>query len=379
MTQNLLAEADLAPSDKRGRDLIKVLDASSIVAFTDAAGIITDVNDRFCEISKYSRSELLGKNHRMINSGIHSSEFWNTFWKSISTGKIWKGEIRNRAKDGSFYWLFTTVVPLQDKFGNPHQYVSIRHDITEFKKLELENYQSKFEIERLKLGQESGEKFVSMLAHDLRTPLTAAKLSAEIILRQPELSTRISTLASSTVRGIERTENMICHLLDANKIRAGEILPTETIDCDFGKEIRITLEVLRVIYGERFTYNAKGKLTGRWDQLGVRRITENLCSNAIKYGSPKKPISVEVSGDDHQVTLSVCNDGKLLSAEEQKNIFRYMHRSSSASAGSSRGWGIGLAKVREVAESNGGTVQVESTQLTGTKFTVRLPRHVENG
>jgi len=141
---------------KELEDIKLALDQHSIISNTDENGKITYVNDQFCTISKYSQEELIGQDYSIVNSRYHTNEFMRHLWETITSGKVWKGEIKNKAKDGSFYWVDATIVPFMDKQGKPYQYVSIKTVITDRKEREIDLLNK---IEELKLIYEYKEIF----------------------------------------------------------------------------------------------------------------------------------------------------------------------------------------------------------------------------
>lgn len=137
ITERVRNELRLKSSQKETADYRSALDQSLIVSITDQLGKITYANERFCEISKFTFEELVGKDHGIVNSGYHPREYIQELWSTISTGKVWRGELRNKAKDGSYYWLYSTIIPFLNEQGEPYQYLSIRTDITDKKNADL--------------------------------------------------------------------------------------------------------------------------------------------------------------------------------------------------------------------------------------------------
>lgn len=213
ITERKRLERDLNESLKKLADVNFALDESSVLAITNKEGIIEYVNDKFCDISKYSRDELIGQNHRILNSGYHSKEFFQKMWQTIGKGKTWRGEIRNKAKDGTFYWADTTIVPFLNEEGKPYQYISIRTDITERKQAEEALRQSE---ERYRLIAENMTDFICIINKE--GIFTYASPSHEAILEFSYESYKGTHLRDWLHKDeIAPVQNLLTHILKTKK------------------------------------------------------------------------------------------------------------------------------------------------------------------
>jgi diguanylate cyclase (GGDEF)-like protein/PAS domain S-box-containing protein len=174
LDENKISTEKISDLNRELTDIKLALDASTIIAITDHQGTIMSINDKFCELSKYNEEELIGQNHRILNSGHHSKDFFREMWKTIGSGQIWKGEIQNKAKDGSLYWVDTTIVPFLNDKGKPYQYVSIRTDITQRVKMErdLQEAMKKELISTQRELQENQQYYQSLFEHSQDAVIT---------------------------------------------------------------------------------------------------------------------------------------------------------------------------------------------------------------
>lgn len=236
-------------------------------------------------------------------------------------------------------------------------------------KKEIERYVAKLKEERM-----LRERFVSALTHDLRTPLTSAKLNAQILGQRPNDPAAVIAQSKKISKGIDRADRMIQDLLDANRIKAGEELPMQLVEFDLTDVARSTLDELSSVYGKRFVLKTKTPVVGSWSKQDLRRVIENLANNAVKYGDPDREITISIAKElNEKVALTVQNFGNPIPKDEQLTLFKQFRRSTGAQKSGKKGWGIGLTLVRGIVKAHGGEITVESNKNEGTTFRVILP------
>ncbi|MBY0471803.1 PAS domain S-box protein [bacterium] len=349
----------------------RALDQSAIVAITDRKGDIIHVNDKFCEISKYSRTELLGKNHRLINSGHHSREFFVTMWKTISTGKVWEGEIKNRAKDGSFYWVNTTIVPFLDQGGAPYQYVSIRYEITQRKMAED---QLLVYADRLERSNAELQDFASIAAHDLQEPLRKIQTFGDRLGSRwkAALGEEGGDYLNRMLASVTRMRKLIDDLLTYSRVTT-ETLPFESTDLN--KVLRDVLSDLEVRIDQ-----VKGKVHAdtlpslEADPSQMRQLFQNLISNALKFHKVGEPPVIRISStirNDAFCTISFVDNGVGFESKDAVRMFAIFQRLHGKHE--YEGTGVGLAVCRRIVERHGGSIVAKGKVGEGASFEVTLP------
>ena len=365
-----------APNDELS--LLKAaLDASSIVAFTDLNGTITHVNDNFCEISGYSREELVGKNHRLINSGTHSRGFFVELWRTISSGRVWRGEICNRRKDGSLYWVSSVIVPFSHEGPYRSRYVAIRHDISDRKKAEAELSEklarTQFSEKMASLGE-----LAAGIGHELGNPIATIQGRAEmlkiLVEREPDQVVAHALKAADTILNLTRRMDGILRSMRSlardgsqDPLVRQPVRPIIESTIAFGaeryrrREIQVSLE--------------EGPLDLLVDCRDTQliQILVNLINNACDAVQKSSERWVRVAAEpapDHagMVHISVTDSGSGIPQELRERIFQPFFTTKAAGEGT----GLGLNISQKLAHQNGGKIFVDETH-SRTRLVLVLP------
>ncbi|MGD8707252.1 MAG: ATP-binding protein [Nitrosopumilaceae archaeon] len=354
----------------------EALDKSANVLITDTAGSIIYVNDDFCKVSKFSREELLGQNPRIVNSYYHDKQFFKEMWETISDGKTWKGDIKNKAKDGSYYWSKATISPLLGDDGKPEQYIAILTDITNQKILEEKLSDA---LKNVKESELRKEEFSSMMTHELNTPLVPIKGYCEM-LKDIDTFGPLNNDQIDFIGKIESNatllERLISDLLDVQKLdmKKMSFLITEFSLDEFMDELKENNNHLMKNKEIDFTVNCPKNLMLKTDKQRLRQVLDNLIRNSVDFVPSKDgKISVEAKIKENNIIFSVKDNGPGIPKEKQSNIFKKFYQIDTSHTRKHGGTGLGLVICKGIAEGLEGKIWLESEFGKGTSFFICLP------
>ena len=354
------------------------LDQHAIVAITDVEGTITYANDRFCKLSGYSEDELIGQNHRLLNSGDKDQAEWQEMYRVLNSGQVWHDIVRNMAKDGHFYWVDTTIVPFMGKDNKPRSYIAIRTDITESKKSEQALRRSQ---KMDALGQLTGG-----IAHDFNNILNIILGNLELLNKQipddEKARQRVQNIHKSTMRAAELTRQLLSFsrhqaenvtttninqlIKEMGNLIAHSVTPQVEIEWHLANDLWST-EIAPGDFEDsllNLVINARDALSGSgW--LSIETVNTTLDDNYCENNPDIEP------GDYVQLKISDCGEG--MAVEQLEHIFEPFYTTKEQG----KGTGLGLAMVFGFIQRSKGHINVESEQGLGTTFRLYLPRSNE--
>ena len=348
-------------------DYKAAMDAHAIVAVTDTRGIITYANDKFCAISKWPREELLGRDHRIINSGHHPKEFIRDLWDTIRAGKIWRGELKNHARDGSHYWVDTTIVPFLDDQGKPFQYIAIRAEITERKRLEEHNATI---LRDLEAANKELTDFAYIVSHDLKAPLRGMSTLAGWLLS--DYADKLGDEGRNQLQLMKQRVHRLSDLVDGILAysRAGRHRE-KRLAVELDRTARTVIDLLSPPPHIQVAI-ADALPSIEIEAFKAQQLLQNLIGNAIKYmDKPAGRITLDCTREGKLWHFSVADNGPGIDAKYFGKVFQLFQ--TLAPRDKVEGTGVGLALAKRIVEGEGGTIWLESTLGSGATFHFTLP------
>jgi PAS domain S-box-containing protein len=348
------------------------LDQHAIVSITDLDGKITYANARFCEVSGYTHNELVGQNHRMINSGLHPAAFFESMWDTIARGEVWNGEVRNRRKDGTHYWVSATILPLLGIDGLPQQYIGIRTDITANKALEHSLQEAKTNAE---IATSAKSQFLANMSHEIRTPMNAI-LGMLKLLHSTELTTRQLDYTDKTEGAAKSLLGLLNDILDFSKIDAGKMtLDIQPVRID--RLMRDLSVILSANVDQKpvevlFDIDPATPKVLLGDGMRLQQVLINLTGNAIKFTSEGEvQVQIKVLAQTPSGTtlrFAVSDSGIGIAPENQRHIFEGFSQAEASTTRRFGGTGLGLSISKRLVKLMGGDLAVDSRPGLGSTF-----------
>ncbi|MFC5712033.1 PAS domain-containing protein [Thalassorhabdus alkalitolerans] len=322
-------------------DLKFALDESTIVAITDHKGKIIYVNDKFCEISKYKREEVLGKDHRIINSGYHSKEFMKGLWQTILSGNVWKGEIKNKAKDHTYYWVNTTIVPFLDENNKPYQFLAIRNEVTKLKKTEEELKQMMKKV--IGIQEEERKRFSRELHDGIGQSLYSLLIQMDQLISEGEQE-RVTALREQVTYIIEEVRNMAWELRPAVLDDLGIVPAVRKYVTNFSNHYGIMVDT---------EFDVKTRLEIE-KETAIYRIIQESLTNIAKYADVSRAY-VSIIEKQKEIEIFIIDKGK--------GFVRNRHHK-----------GVGLFSMEERANAIDAHFSLKTEKNKGTSISLQVPK-----
>ncbi|WP_345979363.1 ATP-binding protein [Sulfurimonas sp. HSL3-2] len=350
---------------------IYALNESALVSKTDQNGFITHVNSKFMTLCGYEEHELIGRAHSVMRHEDMSKAFFKKLWDTIQSNQIFTGTIKNKSKDGGYFYIDTSIIPIEDPFTGKKEYMAIGYEVTKL----IDARQKAIEADKAK------DYFLSNMSHEIRTPLNAI-LGFVSLLKDENISLKHKNYLDIIHNSGENLLNIINDILDFSKLRSGEFTIEPKI-FNLEEVLSHTMELfVASAHQKQITIisfldpTIPSEILA--DQLRLGQIVSNFLSNAIKFTPINGIIEVDAIYEDGYIKISVEDSGVGIAQSDMSKIFDAFTQAQNSIIKRSGGTGLGLSICKQLAEIMGGYIDVESTVGKGSKFTLNLPIVVVN-